>query len=117
MLLRPKRRHKNPCVVGTTATYGQYLPLDESWLVTSLAASVEELDELESTVSAESAVSAVSTVSAVSAVSMVCWERAVPGVSLVTPRSVVGYQRCSSRPFRGCRSVWSDGRLRLKKPH
>lgn len=40
-----------------------------------------------------------------------------PAVSEATPRSVLGYQRCSSRPFSGCRSAWSDGRLRLKKPH
>lgn len=31
--------------------------------------------------------------------------------------SAGGYQRCSSRPFKGCRSLWSEGRLRLKKPH
>lgn len=51
--------------------------------------------------------------------------REVPGVgrgslvpvSLVRPRSVLVYQRCSSRPFRGCRSAWSEGRLRLKNPH
>lgn len=41
----------------------------------------------------------------------------VPPVSDVTPRDVVGYQRCSSRPFSGCRSTWSEGRLRLKNPH
>lgn len=76
--------------------------------MTSLAASVAEL---------ESPVSLASLASLVALASLVSLVSRVTGVSLVTPRSVLGYQRCSSRPFSGWRSVWSEGRLRLKNPH
>ncbi|GBP17176.1 hypothetical protein EVAR_17297_1 [Eumeta japonica] len=74
--------------------------LDEDWsLVTSLAASVVALPLV--LLDAPVPMSVVTTVA---------------GVSLLAAVGV-WYQRCSSLPFRGCRSAVSDGRLRLKKPH
>lgn len=79
--------------------------------MTSLAASVAELSLSDLSVVAEGEGEGEGEREAEAGVSP------VSPVSEVRPRSVDGYQRCSSLPFRGWRSAWSEGRLRLKNPH